>query len=652
MSQAKLLGQRSFWPFFLVAFLGAFNDNLFKNALVMMVTFGGLSVAGIEPGLLVPLSTGLIILPFVLFSATSGQLSDHYAKSRVIRWVKLAEIPIMLLGAVGLWLQSTPILLTVLFLTGLQSTVFSPTKYSYLPEVLPEEELVGGNALIEMGTFLAILLGTIAGGVLITSGVIEGYDATGLPTTHIDPSALATLAGAVIVVAALGLGAAWLVPKTTPANPELRIRLNPIPTTREIARETLANRSVLWSVIGISWFWFIGAALLALMPGLGEDVLKASPGVVTWFLALFCVGIGIGSLLVEKLGEGHLELGLVPIGAAGMTLFAGDVFWAAEAMGTDAARIGLMDFLRTFSGVRLSLDLLLLAGCGGLFTVPLYTMMQTRSEAEVRSRIVAGCNLLNAIFMVISAGVTTGLLAAQVSIPTIFLIVAGLNIVAIAIICWVIPEFVLKMIIWLLVHTVYRLTIRDAERIPVKGRAVVVANHPSFIDFMFLVSASRRPMRFVVWHTFYHKPSMNWLFRAGNAIPIASYKEDPEVLEAAYDAISDALKEDEVVCIFPEGTVSRDGGLSPFRGGVERILERDPAPVIPVAIMGMWGSFFSREGRGPFSEPFKRFWSRITVQVGEALATEEATADRLAREIAMMGGWEVPEENQEGDDGA
>ncbi|MEL6182720.1 MAG: MFS transporter, partial [Myxococcota bacterium] len=517
MSQAKLLGQRRFWPFFLVSFLGAFNDNLFKNALVMLVTFGGLSVAGVDPGLLVPMSTGLIILPFVLFSATSGQLSDRYAKSQVIRWVKQAEVPIMALGAVGMVLQNTPLLLTVLFLTGLQSTVFSPTKYSYLPEVLPEDDLVGGNALIEMGTFLAILLGTIAGGALITSGVSQEVAPDGTPTTAIDPAVLWALGGSAILVALMGVGTAMLVPKTRPANPTLKVSLNPIPTTLEIARETVANRSVFWSVIGISWFWFLGAAFLALMPGLGEEVLKASPAVVTWFLALFCVGIGVGSLLVEKLGEGHLELGLVPIGALGMTLFAADVYFASEMLGSETTRIGLGAFLGTVTGVRLSVDLLLLAACGGFFTVPLYTLMQTRSPDDTRSRIVAGCNLLNAIFMVVSAGLTTALLAVEVSIPTIFLILSGLNTVAIAIICWVIPEFILRMIIWVMVHTVYRLTITHTDRVPPRGRAVMVSNHPSFIDFMFLVSASRRPMRFVVWHTFYHRPSMNWLFRAGNA---------------------------------------------------------------------------------------------------------------------------------------
>lgn len=629
MTQASLLRQRRFWPFFTVSFLGAFNDNLFKQVLVLMVAAGMVSVAGVSSDLLVTLSTALIMVPFVLFSALAGLVSDRFAKSRVVGWVKILEIPIMLLGAAGLWFNSAPVLLTVLFLTGLQSTFFGPAKYSLLPEVLNDRELVGGNALIEMGTFLSILLGTILGGVLVATFGEQGPRVA---------------AGGVVFVALLGYGAARLMPPTRAQAPELRVTVNPIPSFKTMTSEILRERSVYLSVLGISWFWAFGAAFLALLPTYGADVLMVSMGVVTWFTSLFSLGIGVGSLWVERLSSRGLELRLVPLGAFGMTLFALDLFLIGPvAMGTAEAPAELWPFLQTFTGIRVSVDLLMLAACGGLFTVPLYTLMQRGASDEARSQVIAGNNIVNALLMVMSAGLVAALQSSAVPVPTIFLVFAALNLLTIIIICRVMPEFVIHLVAWILGRLMYRIESEGDEHIPIDGPAVLAVNHPSFVDFWLVGCVCRRPMRFVMYHTYFNIWWLRWFFQAAGAIPIAPSHENKAILDQAFEAIDEALNDGEVICIFPEGSVSRDGRLSPFRPGIERILKRTPVPVVPMAIQGMWGSYFSRRWGGKaMTQPFKRVWSRVKVEVGAPIAGQDATAQGLAEIIAEMGGWEVP----------
>ncbi len=627
MTQLTLLRTRRFAALFWTQFLGAFNDNLFKNALVILVTYKALGVWGLAPQEVVAASGGLFILPFFLFSATAGQLADRFPKPRLVHWVKGAEIAFMAVAAVGFLTERIGLLLVTLFLMGLHSTFFGPVKYSILPQLLDEDELVGGNALVETGTFLAILLGTIAGGVLVAQG----------------ESGLRWLGITLIGVAILGLLASLRIPPLPAENPTLPIAWNPVRPTLETYAITRRNRTVFLSILGISWFWFFGAALLALLPSYTKDVLHANEHVVTLFLALFCIGIAAGSLLCERLSDRKLELGLVPFGSIGMSVFAFDLFLASAPPATalDAAA-GIGSFVTTAGGLRIMVDLALLATSSGFFIVPLYTLVQQRSEAAARSRIIAGNNILGAFFMVLSSLMLIGLHAAGVSIPRTFLVLAILNGAVAVYIYQIIPEFLLRFVAWILAHLLYRLRTVGREHIPMEGPAVLVCNHVSLIDWLVIASACKRPVRFVMYHGFLELPLVGWLFRDAKVIPIAPARESAETLDAAYDQIARELEDGEIVCIFPEGKLTADGKMNPFRPGIERIVQRTPVAVIPMALEGLWGSFFSRRYGRAMRKPFRRVWSRITLVIGSPVAPEAATADSLAEHVARLGGFEPP----------
>jgi 1-acyl-sn-glycerol-3-phosphate acyltransferase len=628
MSQLHLLTERRFWPLFWTQFLGAFNDNLFKNALVILIAYRSMTLLDISSATIVVACAGIFIFPFFLFSATAGQLADHYPKWILMRWVKIWEIGVMVLAGVGFATDNLALLLTVLFLMGMQSTFFGPAKYAILPELLDDETLVGGNALVAMATFLAILLGTITGGLVVAGG--ERW--------------VSKLGLMVVAVAALGFVTSIFIKKLPAANPELPVSLNAVKPTVEILRLTRRVHSVFLSVLAISWFWFLGASFLSLLPNFSKDVLAGGETVVTLCLATFCVGIGSGSMLCERLSRRHLELGLVPLGSIGISIFAIDLAfsgWRFVAP-ADGAMLTVAQYLRQPGGVHVLLDLFMIAVFSGFYTVPLMTFIQQRSASAERSRVIAGNNILNALLMVLSSFLLVGLLAAAVSIPGIFLILALLNVAVAIYIYTVIPEFLLRFAAWCLANVLYRVRVEHPERIPAEGAAVLAANHISFIDALLIASASPRPVRFIMDVEYARLPLVRILFRDAKVIPIAPTCKDPELLERAYDRIAEELAEGELVCIFPEGGISSDGRLAPFRRGVEHIVRRTPVEAVPIALVGLWGSFFSRKGGRAMSRPFRRFWSRVEIRVGEAITPKDVTAERVAEQIAVLGGWEVP----------
>ncbi|WP_159692476.1 MFS transporter [Cognatazoarcus halotolerans] len=621
-SQFKLLEQRRFLPFFLTQFAGAFNDNFYKNALVVLMTFQAAQFTTLAPGVLVNLAAGLFILPFFLFSATSGQLADKYEKSRLIRFTKLLEIGIMVLAAVAFALKSLPLMLGTLFLMGTQSSIFGPVKYAILPQHLAEEEIVGGNALVESGTFVSILLGTIAGGVTIAL-----------------PGGTTLVSIGAIVVAVLGYAASRGIPIAPAAAPDLRINWNPLTETWRNIGETRGNRTVFLSILGISWFWFYGAMFLSQFPGYAREVLGGDEHAVTLLLAVFSVGIGIGSLLCEKLSGRHVEIGLVPFGSIGLTLFGLDLWWASPASVAAAAPLPIGALLATPSSWRVLFDLVMIGVFGGFFIVPLYALIQTRSEPERRSRIIAGNNILNALFMVVAAGLAAGLLAAGASIAQLILVTALLNACVAIYIYTLVPEFLLRFVVWMLVHTVYRLKVVGEEHIPDEGPALIVANHVSFADALIIMAASRRPIRFVMDHQIFRWPVLSFLFRTSRAIPIAPAKEDPAMMERAFDEVAAALEAGELVGLFPEGRITDDGELGPFRPGTARILERTPVPVVPMALRGLWGSSFSRKDGPALSRPLRRgIFNRVELVSAAPLSAAEATPERLQNIIAQLRG--------------
>ena len=630
MGQLSLLRTRRFAGIFWTQFFGAFNDNLLKNALVILITYRSLSVLGLSSENLVALCGGLFILPFFLFSATAGELADRYAKHQLVRAVKAVEIGIMAFAAFGFWREDVWLLLLALFLMGVHSSVFGPVKYSILPQLLTPEELVGGNALVEMGTFLAILLGTIGGGVAVSGG------ATGL----------AILGWAILAIAVAGLCTSFLVPHVKAESPGLRIDPNPIRPTIETVRLTRKVHSVFLAVLGASWFWFFGSIILAMLPIYSRDVLHAGEHVVTLFLALFCVGIGVGSMLCEMFSGRKLELGLVPLGSIGMTVFAFDLYLVGAPAAASGELLTVGGFLGSPGAWRICLDLLAIALFSGFFIVPLNTFIQDRTADAERSRVIAGGNILSALFMVVSSLLLVVMLEAKLSVPHVFLVLALLNTIASGYVYKVLPEFLFRFVAWIIASVMYRLKVVHPERFPEEGAAVLVCNHVSFVDWLIVASSCKRPIRFVMYHGFFKPWYLRWFFRDAKAIPIAPAHESVSTMRRAFDSIAKELSDGELVCIFPEGKITSDGEMNPFKPGVEKIVERTPVPVIPIALVGLWGSFFSRKGGKAMTKPFRRVWSRIQLVVGEPVPADQVSAPDLARRVAELAGVDPPRERQ------
>jgi 1-acyl-sn-glycerol-3-phosphate acyltransferase len=622
--QFSLLRQRRFAPFFWTMFLGAFNDNLYKNALAIMVAFQGATVLGLGPNDVVNLAGAIFIAPYILLSATAGQLADKYEKSALIRRIKLLEIAVMLIGAGGFMLHSTPLLLAMLFGLGAQATLFGPVKYALMPQQLSTAELTGGNGLVETGMYVAILTGTLFGGVLIADQANGPLFVT-----------VATLA-----CATAGYLAARQIPQSAPSDPGLRVNWNLFSETAKNWQMIRRERTLWLCVLGNSWFWFYGAIFLAQVPGYCKDVLHANESVTTLLLATFSVGIGVGSLLCEKLSGGRIETGLVPFGAFGMTATAIVLALIPADSVPAGAVLGVRAFLHLPHAGAVLASYALIGAFGGLYIVPLYAMLQTRGDARTVARVIAANNILNAIFIVASALFAVALFKLGLNMPQLFLAVALLNAMVAIYIFRLVPEFLLRFVVWALINTFYRLRVEGLRNVPRSQGALLVCNHVSYIDALVIGSVLPRLPRFVTDHLIYNAPGLSTLMRIGRAIPIAQSREDPRLKEAAFDAAAQALREGELVMIFPEGALTRDGDFRPFRTGVEEILRRQPVPVIPMALRGLWGSFFSRaEGGRAMVRPFRRgLFNRVELIVGSPVAPELATADALQAQVAALRG--------------
>ena len=620
-SQFQLMRKRRFRPFFFTQFLGAFNDNVFKTALITLVTFRAGQLTNIDGKILATLLPGLFILPFFLFSATSGQLADKLEKSSIARGVKIFEIGVMVIAAWGFLTNSLWLLVTALFCMGLHSTVFGPVKYAYLPQHLKQEELIGGNGMVEMGSFVAILLGQVLG--------------AWLATTH-NGSVITSIA--IVTLAILGWWVSRGIPLSPAADPTLKINWNPITETWNSLRFAHGNRTIWLSMLGISWFWFYGATLLAQFPNYAKDVLGGDETVFILLLTIFSLGIGVGSLLCEKLSDGRVEIGLVPFGAIGLTVFGADLYFASPST-VSGAPVAFTTFLQNTHHWRLLADLILLGLFGGFYIVPMYALIQTRSEKSHQSRVIAANNILNALFMVVSAGVSMPLFKFGLSIPQLFLATALFNAMVAIYIYSLVPEFLIRFIVWLLIHGVYRLKKKGLIHIPAEGAALIACNHVSYVDALVLAAASPRPIRFIMDHRIFKIPVLNFIFREGRTITITSGKDDPATLERAYDEIANALAAGDLVCIFPEGTITDSGEMKPFKSGITRIIKRSPVPIVPIALRGLWHSFFSRKDGAAMTrlERFKPF-RQIELNVGAPIRPELFTLDALQDQIVALRG--------------
>jgi len=622
-NQFQLLRERRFLPFFLTQASGAFNDNVFRNATVFLISrHMGLSTEQITA--YSNFAPALFILPFLLFSASAGQIAEKLEKTRVIRFVKLFEIVAMSVAAWGFLHHDAVVLLAVLFMMGVHSTLFGPIKYSILPQTLRAEELVGGNGLVEMGTSLAILLGMLLGGSLIAAAGENGP---------------LFAAAAVLIIAVAGYLFCRAIPPAPATAPDLPFNWNLFNETWRGIGFIARDRTVFNAVLGISWFWFFGIVFTAQLPNYTTVYLGGGDGVQLLALALFSIGTGVGSLLCERLSGHKVEIGLVPFGSIGLTLFGIDLYCARPG---PAALTGLgpLEFLGAPSGWRIAFDFAVLGLFAGFYIVPLFALVQSRAERSQLSRIIAGNNILNALFMVV-ASVLSGVLlnVVHLSIPQLFLAAALMNAVVAVYIYTLVPEFLLRFVDWILINTLYRITTRGLENIPEEGAALLVCNHVSFMDPMIILGSIRRPVRFVMYYKIYNLPLMRPLFRAAKAIPIAGQKEDPEILARAFDEIDRELAAGHLVCVFPEGGITRDGTMQPFRPGVEKALARRPVPVVPMALRGLWGSIFSRKdasvGRARLP---RRIRSRIELVADAPIAAAQATAAVLEAKVRELRG--------------
>ena len=579
-NQFELLGQRRFLPFLLTAALGAFNDNVFRNAMLGLIIAIGLSNE--QVALYANLAPALFILPYFLFSATAGQIAEKYEKAALIRITTTMEIFIMSIAAVGFLLHQPAILLVVLFLTGLQSALFGPVKYSILPQVLKPEELTGGNGLVEMVTSISILLGMI-------SGIVLMMDAQHGPTYA---------AVAMVLLAITGNLVSRAIPRAEAAAPELKVSWWPVAETLAVLRLARKQRAVRNAVLGISWFWFFGTVLTAQLANYAEVNLGAADGNLTVYLlclALFSIGTGVGSLLCERLSGRTVEIGLVPLGALGMTAFCIDLYFARSGA-APVTGLNLAGFLAQPGSLHVMADLAGIGLFAGFYAVPLFALVQSRTPKDELSRVIAALNIQNALFIVAAAGLS--LLALRVgawSVPQVYLATGILTALVTGVIFSLVPEFFMRFLAWMFVTALYRVrTIGVEENVPDEGAALLVCNHVSYMDALILSGAIPRPIRFVMYHKIFKTPGAGWIFRAARAIPIAGAKEDPVLMESAFAQVDAALAEGELVCIFPEGALTGDGEIAAFKSGVERILAKRPVTVVPLALKGMWASMWSR----------------------------------------------------------
>ena len=619
VSQFGLLRTRRLLPLFITQFFGAFNDNVYKQALLLIFVYTAI-VQQYDTDLLNNLAAVLFILPFFLFSATAGAMADRFDKALLIRFVKAAEVLVAFLIAMALVTQNLFLMLLVLFLLGVQSTFFGPLKFALLPQQLHRSELVGGNAMIEMGTLVAILLGTLGGGLLGNPDLIGGLDQVGV-----------WLSVVVVAVALVGFIACLQI---APAPPSFKgkINWNPITESINLVRLAMVRKAVFRSVLGVSWFWLLGSVFLTQIPNLTKNHLYGDGTVVTTLLTLFTIAIAIGSLACEKLSGRKVEIGLVPMGAAGMSIWGIDAFFSINAIDPVPLR-GAMEFLQADGTLRLLIDLMFMGISAGMFVVPMQALIQQRTPPSETARVIAANNILNSLAMVLGAILSiVWLTVLNFDIPSLFLLIALLTALVAAYIFMTVPEFVMRFLVWLISHSVYRVQHVDLDNIPERGAAVLVSNHVSFVDFMILAGAIHRPLRFVMDRHYYDLPVVNYVCRVGGAVPITKRESDPDLYDNAFRKIKDGLEAGEMFCIFPEGRLTPTGEILPFQRGIERIIRESPVPVVPVALGGMWGSYFSR------AEKAKKLSKRVKVVVGETIQPEKAEAQLLQSIVTELRG--------------
>jgi len=586
---------RRFWPLFWTQFAGALNDNFFKNALAILITYQSVQIAGLSPLLLVPLCGGIFVFPFFLFSATAGQMADKYQKATLIKWIKFIEILIMGLASVGFALNNYTLLLFVLFLMGMQSSFFGPIKYSIIPSLVSRENLVLGNAYVSGGTFVAILVGTLLGGSFVD---FSNY--------------VLALSIGLLSFAILGYIFSLSILDVPIADAKkVKVDYTFFRPTWSILKLTMRNKVVFRTVMGVTWYWFLGSAILSILPAIVKNLLLGGTEVATLFLAIFTIGMGLGSYFTERISRTKVEIGLVPISAVGMSIALFFIFFGLK----DLTFMDHSDHLLSVAGFYadprnffVSFLLLLVAICGGGYIVPQMSYMQVVAKPSELSQTIAGNNIWNALFMVSAAGMVM-FLNKTIGIAGTVLVLGILNLIIAFILYAIYSEETLRLWMRFLSRVFYKVEVKGADKFPESGPVIIISNHVSFVDWMLLMGAIDRPIHFVIDYNYYYAPTGPFWFSQAGLVPIATRKESEEVLNKAFERIYEDLDNNSVMGLFPEGWITRNGEMRKFQPGITKILRKKPVPVVMVAIDGLWGSIFSFKGGKvlfKWPNPFRR----------------------------------------------
>jgi acyl-[acyl-carrier-protein]-phospholipid O-acyltransferase / long-chain-fatty-acid--[acyl-carrier-protein] ligase len=583
----SLLETRRFLPLFVTQLLGAMNDNVFKNALIILTLYR-LATEG-SGQILVTVAAGIFVLPFFLFSATAGQIADKFEKSRLIRRIKLAEILVMALGVAALHFGEPTWLIGVLFLMGTQSAFFGPLKYGILPDHLREDELVAGNGLIEAGTFVAILIGTVVGGVFV-----------------LGDNGVTVISLIVLVMAALGYAASLRIPSAPPTAAGITIGANIFAETWRIVANTGSSRNLFLAILGISWFWLIGATFLSQFPTLAKDVLGGDEEVVTLLLTAFAIGVGAGSMWCNVLLKGEISAKYVPLAAIAMTVFIADFYIAVADRTVGGDLVGAATFLAAPENWRVLFDLLAIAIAGGLYSVPLYAILQNESAPAHRSRNIAANNIMNALFMVAGAGLASVMLASAFTVPGVLLSLAMVNAAVALYICRLLPHHLIKTLFAMVLRPLFRVRVEGLDNYHKAGeRAVIVANHVSFLDGILLaVFLPGRPVFAVDTHI-----AKQWWARPFLSIA-RTFTVDPTNPFATKSLVREVRQGNHLV-IFPEGRITVTGALMKIHEGPGMIADKAEADLVPIRIAGAEASTLSRM-KGKIRQ---RWFPRITISI-------------------------------------
>ena len=607
-------------------FFGALNDNILKNALIVYTAIHGITFAGLKPELLITLITLIFMAPFFFLSEIAGQLADKVQRIQLIRIIKVFEILIIFIAAIGFGLNIYLLLLVSVFLLGVHSTFFGPIKYSALPDVLPESELLTGNAYIEIGTFIAILMGTLIGGHFIS--IEHGREWT---------IAILTF------MALAGLYFGYKIPSLPVYFPTLKLDFHLLRPIQKTYQKLKNYPEVINSILGISWYWLIGAVILSLFPILVMNLLNGTTSVISFFLAIFTIGTAVGAFITSRLSKGRIELGLVSIGAVLMSFFLFDVSICISRWTHSVEfKLDVWDLMKMPIGFHLVLDFFCIAVCGGLFTVPLYANLSHCAPKEYRSRAIGLNNIANSIFIIMGSLCLMIFLQWEFSLTKILIIYGFINFLIGFYIYLKFPQYALRFGMWAIANLFYKIKCQGIENVPKKGAAIFVSNHVSFIDWMILSAVLPKPPRFVMYYKFAKTHFLRILLKQFGVILIAGKGEDERIFQQSFLQIKQALDEDHFLGYFPEGSITRSGKLEPFKKGIEYIvkdLKDNESIVFPVAIVGLWGSVFSPDGRSLVYKLFKSLISprkRIVIKIGVPINSRQVSATYLHEEVQNL----------------